>query len=197
MSSTRSAAISDLADVMVRPSSSTSRSSEASFAVRSWLMVVSTARTTSVTIADSTWGWFVRIEASFCFSASMPTAAGSLLGSSMTQDFFNLALERFGVEWLDDIVRTARRFGGDDVFRLAFGGAHDERQRFQAIVRTHFLQQLQSGHRGHIPVADHQAEVAARQFGQRLRAVRGFLDIVEVDLLEQDADDPQHRLVII
>src|SRR3978361_367903 len=168
MSSTRSAAISDLADVMVRPSSSTSRSSEASFAVRSWLMVVSTARTTSVTIADSTWDWFVRIEASFCLSESMPMGAGSPLGSSMTQDFFNLALERFRVERLDDVVGNAGGLGGDDIFRLAFGGDHDEGQRLQAVVRTHFLQKLQPGHRGHVPVADHQAEIAAAQLGQRL-----------------------------
>ena len=53
MSSTRNAAISALAAAMVRPSSATSPSSAVSVAVRSPLMVASTARTTSATASGA------------------------------------------------------------------------------------------------------------------------------------------------
>jgi hypothetical protein len=64
-------------------------------------------------------------------------------------------------------------------------------------VRTHFLEELQSGHRLHVPVADHQAEIARAQASQRVGTVRRLVDIVEIDLLLKIPDDAQHRLVVI
>src|SRR4051812_1711608 len=197
MSSTRSVAISAFAVAMVRPSSSTSRRSVASFVVRSSLIVVNTARTTSVNISGSTSGCCARIEASLALSASIPDRPGSSVGSSMGKHFLDLVLQRFGIEWLDDIVGHTGGLGRDDVFRLAFSRDHDERHVFQPVVGPYFLQQLQAGHRLHVPVADHQAEIAAAELRQRVRAVRRFLDIVEFDLLQQVADDPQHGLVVV
>src|SRR5271165_1896816 len=197
MSSTRRVAISAFAVAIVRPSSSTSRKSVASFAVRSSLMVVKTARTTSVTISGSISGCRARMVSSLDLSASIPRGPTPSVGLSMTEHFLDLVLERFGVEGLDDIVGHPRRLGGDDVFGLAFGRYHNKRHALQAVVGPYLLQQLQAGHRRHVPVADHQAEIPAAELRQRIRAVRRLLDVVEFDLLQQVADDPQHSLVVV
>src|SRR4051794_11294417 len=147
MSSTRNAAISALALAMVRPSSSTSVNRVVSWAVKSPLIVVSTAKTTSATRSGSIKGWRARIAASR--SASVPCSRrGSAAGvSGIRQHLFDLVLQRFRVERLDDVVGHAGLLRSDDVLHLAFGGDHDERRLVELGVRPNLLQQLQARHR--------------------------------------------------
>jgi hypothetical protein len=52
-------------------------------------------------------------------------------------------------------------------------------------------------HRRHVPVADDQAELPGTQLLQRLLPVRRLLHILDLELLQQVADDAQHRLVVV
>src|SRR5690348_1251596 len=135
ISSTRRAAISDFAAAMVCPSSSTSFSKEASLAVSSPLIVVNTARTTSVTMPGSTCGCCALIAASLCFSASTPPRPCGSERSSMIQDLFDLVLQCLGIKRLHDIVGDAGRLCRNHVLCLALGGDHDEWQRLQPVIR--------------------------------------------------------------
>src|ERR1700733_12092004 len=117
--------------------------------------------------------------------------------SAMRQHLLDFLAQGFRVERLDDVVGDAGLLGSHHVLHLAFGGDHDERRALQPAVGAHLLQKLQSGHRRHVPVADHQAETAAAQLVQRFGPVGRFLDVVELNLLEQIADYSQHRLVVV
>src|SRR5690348_14331888 len=174
MSSTRRAAISSLAQAIVRPSASTSASSDVSCGERSPLSVDSTARTTSATRAGS---------ASGCCSLISARRLDSWSTSAMAQHLLDLLTQGFGVERLDDVVRHAGLLGSDNVLYFAFCCHHDEGHCLQLGVCTNFLQQLQAGHWCHVPVADHKTETARPKFCQRLGPVGRFLDVVELNLL--------------
>src|SRR6185437_5698053 len=193
MSSTRSAAISALAEAMVRPSSSTSAISEVSLVSGSSSAMPRTARTTSATSSGSAPGKRPAIEDRR--SAMADTVANT--ASGIPQHLLDLFPQRLRVERLDDVVGDAGLLGGDHVLRLAFGGNHDEGRGTQPGVGPHFLEQLQAGHRHHVPVADDQAEMPGPQLGERVGAIGRLLHVVELDLLQQIADDAEHRLVVI
>src|SRR3954468_4072364 len=163
MSSTRSAAISDLARLTSRPSASSSESSAASPTVMAPESVPRTART-----AASIRSW--------------PGPSCRMLPSGMRHHLLDLLAQRLRVEGLDDVVGDAGLLGGHHVLGLALGGDHDEGQFLQPRIGPHFLQQVEPGHRLHVPVGDHQPEAAGAQLGQRLLPVGGFLDIVEFKL---------------
>ena len=67
----------------------------------------------------------------------------------------------------------------------------------QQLPGANLLEQLESCHRRHVPVGDHEPVFLFLELAQSLRAVLGFIDIVEADLLQEVADDAQHRLIII
>ena len=57
---------------------------------------------------------------------------------------------------------------------------------------AHLLQQVEAGHRLHVPVGDHQVEFACLQLGECFRAVIGVFDILETELPEKIANDADH-----
>src|SRR3546814_13945558 len=65
--------------------------------------------------------------------------------------------------------------------------------RSELLVGPDLLEQLQPGHRLHVPVGDHEAEIVAPQLLQRRRPVRRLVDVVEADLSQEIANDSQHR----
>ena len=67
----------------------------------------------------------------------------------------------------------------------------------QLGVRAHFLQELKAGHRLHVPVGNDKAVAFLAHLLERHAAIGGFIDIVEADLFQQIADDPEHRAIII
>src|SRR5262245_58525047 len=149
MSSTRNAAISALAQEMVRPSASTSANSDVSCAERSPLSVDSTARTTSATKSGAVPG---------CRSLISARRSANRSASAMSKHLLDLFPQGFGIERFDNVVRHAGLFGGNDVLDLALCCHHDEWHCLQLCVGTDFLQQLQAGHRRHVPVTDHKAK---------------------------------------
>src|SRR6185437_17073956 len=138
MSSTRSAAISALAEAMVRPSSSTSAMSEVSLGSGSSSDMPRTARTTSATSSGCASGKRPEIEDRR--SAMADTVAST--ASGIPQHLFDFFAQCLRVERLDDVVGDASLLGGNDVLRLALRGDHDERRRAQPGVGPHFLEQL-------------------------------------------------------
>src|SRR3954470_17323592 len=113
--------------------------------------------------------------------ASLSTALPRQTSES-PDDGGDLLLQRIGVERLDDVVVDTGFLGGDDVFGLALGGDHDERRGVQLVVGPDLLEKLEAGHRLHVPVGDHQTELALAQLRQCGHTVARFLDIVEADL---------------
>jgi hypothetical protein len=64
-------------------------------------------------------------------------------------------------------------------------------------IGAHLLQKLEAGHGRHVPVGDHQPVLLLLELAQGLRAVLRLVDVVEADLLQQVADNAQHRLVVV
>ncbi len=115
----------------------------------------------------------------------------------MNKDLFDLFLQRFEVEWLGDVGRAGLSHSQHLLGPVSIREDHDERRIVEPAVDTHFLQQLQSGHRHHIPVADYQAEITGAQSGQGFRATGCFLHIVKLDLLQHITDNTPHGTVVV
>ena len=120
--------------------------------------------------------------------------ARALRRDVVREDRLDLGLQRRRVERLDDVVVHAGLLGGDDVLGLGFGGDHDERRGRQSWVGAHRLEQVEAGHRLHVPVGNDQAIFAFAQFVQCRRSIIGVVDILEAKLAKQMANDANHRV---
>ncbi len=117
--------------------------------------------------------------------------------SELADHRFDLAFKCFGIEGLDNVIVHARLFGGNHIVGFGLSRHHDEGCLLQLQVGAHFFEQFIAGHRLHIPVGDHQTIAFVAQFGERHRAVCGFIDIVKTNLLEQIVNNPQHCFIVI
>ena len=106
-------------------------------------------------------------------------------------------LQRLRVERLDDVVVDAGLLGRDHVVGLRLGGDHDEAGGVQGGIGADFPQQVEAGHRRHVPVRDDEPIGLLPHLGERGRAVSGVVDVLESELLEQVADDADHRVVVV
>src|SRR3546814_1544609 len=111
----------------------------------------------------------------------------------MSNDSSQRRLQGGRVERLDDVIADTGLLRRDHVLCLALGRDHDEGQLLQLGVRTNFGEKLHAAHRLHVPVGDDQRVFLVAQLLQRRAAVGGFIDVVEAELLQQVADNPQHR----
>src|SRR5690348_417441 len=109
----------------------------------------------------------------------------------------DLGLQRLRVERLDDVVVDAGFLRRDHIFGLRLRGHHDEGGLGEGRVRTDLLEQLVAGHRLHVPVRDHEAVALPSHLAERRGAVRRVVNVLESDLLEQIADDADHRVVVV
>jgi len=106
----------------------------------------------------------------------------------------DLGLERLRAERLDDVVVDARRARGDHVLGLRFRRHHDERRLAQVRIGAHLVQQVEAGHRLHVPVGDDEAIA----FGVHLAERRGaVVDAGKTDLLQEIADDTHRGVVVV
>src|SRR5690606_38196667 len=117
--------------------------------------------------------------------------------SEIADDRGELLLQRCRVERFDDVVADAGLLRRNHVLALALRRDHDEGQVLQPVVRPHLAQELQAGHRLHVPVGDDEAVVLVPELVQRGAAVRRLVHVVKAKLLQQIPNDPQHRLVIV
>src|ERR1700733_6783318 len=143
-------------------------------------MTLSTIAVISAGLTGSPWLWSLASWRCSSGLLGMPgiTPPPSAASSEGPEDRGELLLQGLGVEWLDDVIRHPGFLGGDDVLGLAFRRDHDERNVGELGVRPDLFQQLEPGHRLHVPVRDHQTEVLLAQPLQRGRAVGSLVDIV-------------------
>src|SRR5579875_3375054 len=113
------------------------------------------------------------------------------------EDRGELRLQRRGIERLDDVVADPRLARHHHVLGLALGRHHDEGEVLELDVGAHLAQELQAGHRLHVPVGNNQPVRLVAKLLQGEAAVRRLVDVVEAELLQKIADDPKHGLVVI
>src|SRR5579863_4993203 len=109
----------------------------------------------------------------------------------------DLGAQRVGIERLDDIVGDAGLLGGDDIFSLALRRDHDEGNVLELRIATHPAQQIESGHRRHVPVRDDEVRRGLLDQVEGGVAVGGLLDIAEFELAQEIAQDAQHGGVVV
>src|ERR1700722_218739 len=120
-----------------------------------------------------------------------------LTSLTRAQDLVELFFQRFGCEGLDDVAVHTGLGGLDDLLALGFRRQHENRHLGELGIRAHRLDQVQTGHAGHVLVGDEKVEAARLEHRQRGLAVIGFVDVGIAEVVQQIFDNTAHGREII
>ena len=102
-----------------------------------------------------------------------------------------------GAERLDDVVVDAGADRLHDIFLGVLAGGHDEGRLFHERVGADVFEEIEPVHAVHVPVGDDEIELAALHGAQGLFSALCLDHLLNADLLEREAGELAHALLVI
>src|SRR5690606_11723856 len=127
----------------------------------------------------------------FCISMTLSS------GTKFFEDLVELLFKCCRSKALHHVAIGTRLCSRNNVFLLGFGSAHQHRKLAEIGVGTNGLEHVEAVHIGHVPVRNHELEVAVTQLLETHGTVFGLVNVFEPKVLEQILDDPTHGRKII